>query len=299
MKIGFIGLGRMGAAVAENLIHAGHQVTAWNRSAEPLRELVAKGARAAETPETALQGDIVISMLASDAAIRAVGLDGALLDKAVPGLIHANMATISIAFADSLAAAHESRGLAYVATPVFGRPDAAAKGELVVVTGGKAAAVAKLDPILQIIGRRVVHAGEKPQQANLFKIAGNFMIASAMETMGEAFALLRKGGVDIALFHEVMSNSLFACTVFQNYGKMIVEERYEPAGFALPLGLKDVNLARMAANDLGMTMKLAEILREHYEEAVRLGWSNKDWSALGGVIAREAGIITEDPGRSA
>jgi 3-hydroxyisobutyrate dehydrogenase-like beta-hydroxyacid dehydrogenase len=299
MNVGFIGLGRMGAGIAENLIRAGHQVMVWNRSPEPVRALAEKGARAANAPEEALQGEVLFSMLASDAAIRDVGLAGPLLDKAAKGLVHANMATVSIAFAKSLAAAHASRGLGYVATPVFGRPDAAAKGELVVVTGGDKAAVARLAPLLAKIGRRVVAAGEAPEQANLFKIAGNFMIASALETMGEAFALLRKGGVDSAQFHEVMSNSLFACTVFQNYGRLIVAEQYEPVGFALKLGLKDVNLARAAAADLGMEMKLAEIMREHYDEAVRLGWSDKDWSALGAVIAQEAGIAIAGSDRSA
>jgi 3-hydroxyisobutyrate dehydrogenase-like beta-hydroxyacid dehydrogenase len=299
MNVGFIGLGRMGAGIAENLIRAGHQVMVWNRSPEPVRALAEKGARAANTPEEALQGEVLFSMLANDAAIRDVGLAGPLLDKAAKGLVHANMATVSIAFAKSLAAAHASRGLGYVATPVFGRPDAAAKGELVVVTGGDKAAVARLAPLLAKIGRRVVAAGEAPEQANLFKIAGNFMIASALETMGEAFALLRKGGVDSAQFHEVMSNSLFACTVFQNYGRLIVAEQYEPVGFALKLGLKDVNLARAAAADLGMEMKLAEIMREHYDEAVRLGWSDKDWSALGAVIAQEAGIAIAGSDRSA
>jgi 3-hydroxyisobutyrate dehydrogenase-like beta-hydroxyacid dehydrogenase len=138
MKIGFIGLGSMGSGIAENLIRAGHEVTAWNRSPEPLRALAAKGAIAAKKPEDALQGEVLFSMLASDSAVRDVGLDGRLLDKAAKGLIHANLATISTGFAKALAAAHESRGLDYVATPVFGRPDAAAKGQLIVVTGGEA-----------------------------------------------------------------------------------------------------------------------------------------------------------------
>jgi 3-hydroxyisobutyrate dehydrogenase-like beta-hydroxyacid dehydrogenase len=294
MKIGFIGLGSMGSGIAENLIRAGHELTAWNRSPEPLKALTGKGAIAAKKPEDALQGEVLFSMLASDSAVREVGLDGTLLDKAAKGLIHANLATISTAFAQALAAAHESRGLSYVATPVFGRPDAAAKGQLIVVTGGQPEPTEKLAPLLAVIGRRTVTAGDTPEQANLFKIAGNFMIASAMESMGEAFALLRKGGVDPAQFHEVLSNSLFACLIYQNYGKMIVEERYEPAGFALKLGLKDVNLAREAAGDLDLIMPLAEILREHYDEGIKLGWSGKDWSALGAVIAHNAGLPTED-----
>jgi len=290
MKIGIIGVGHMGAGIAENLIRAGHDVTAWNRSPGSLRALAAKGATAAQNPEEALQGDVLISMLANDAVFREMGLDGPLLDKAAKGLIHANMATISVGLARVLAAAHESRGLGYVAAPVFGRPDAARAARLVIAAGGKAETIEKLAPLFDVIGRRTVTVGELPEQANLFKIAGNFMIASAMETMGEAFALLKKGGVDAAVFHEVLSGSLFAGVVFQNYGKMIVEERYEPAGFALKLGLKDVNLAREAAAGLNMTMPLADLVREHYDEAVAAGWSEKDWSALGGVIAKRAGL---------
>jgi 3-hydroxyisobutyrate dehydrogenase-like beta-hydroxyacid dehydrogenase len=290
MRIGIIGLGRMGSGIAANLIRADHDVMAWNRSPEPLRELATKGATTAKTPEEVLQGDVLISMLANDSVIHEVGLDGPLLDKAAKGLIHVNMATISVGLAKRLAAAHESRGLGYVAAPVFGRPDAAAEARLVIAVGGKAETIKSLEPLFGAIGRRTVIVGDLPEQANLFKIAGNFMIASAIETMGEAFALLKKGGVNTGVFHDVMSGSLFTGVVFQNYGKMIVEERYEPAGFALKLGLKDINLAREAAAGLNMTMPVADLVREHFDEAVKTGWGEKDWSALGSIIAREAGL---------
>jgi 3-hydroxyisobutyrate dehydrogenase-like beta-hydroxyacid dehydrogenase len=290
MKIGFIGLGQMGAAIAGNLLRAGFTVTAWNRSPEALQRLVDEGAVAATDPADALQGDVLVSMLANDAAIREIGLEGPLLDRAAKGLVHANMATISADLARTMAAEHAQRGLGYVSAPVFGRPDAAEAARLLIAAAGDAQALEKLSAVFSAIGRQTVVVGEAPEQANLFKIAGNFMIASAMETMGEAFALLRKGGVSPALFHEVMTGSLFAAPVFQNYGKMIVEERYEPAGFAMTLGLKDVNLARQAAVNLGMIMPLAELLRTHYENGIERGWSHKDWSALGGVIAAEAGL---------
>lgn len=290
MNIGFVGLGHMGSGIAENLLKAGHAVTAWNRSPAPVAALREKGASAAGTPAQALRGDVLFSMLASDAAIRDVGLDGALLKEAAPNLVHVNMATISPGLAKELAAAHARQGLGYVAAPVFGRPDAAAAGKLVIAAAGDPALLARLAPLFAVIGQRTVTVGAEPEKANLFKVAGNFMIASAMETLGEAFALLRKGGVDPALFHEVLTERLFAGIVFQNYGKMIVEEKYEPAGFKLKLGLKDVNLARDAAAALDMSMPLAELLRGHYDEAVKLGWEGKDWSALGGVIARKAGL---------
>jgi len=290
MKIGFIGLGAMGAAIAANLLKAGHDLTVWNRSPAPAEALAEKGAAVAKRPEDALEGEVLFSMLASDAVIRDVGLDGPLLDKAAKGLLHVNLATISVAFADALAAAHESRGLGYVAAPVFGRPDAAAEAKLVVAAAGRAELLDGLAPLFAAIGRRTVTVGATPSQANLFKIAGNFMIASAMETMGEAFALLRKGGVDAAQFQDVMANSLFACIVFQNYGRMIVEERFEPAGFKLPLGRKDLNLAREAAQSLSVPLPLAEVIGARYDAALKLGWQDKDWSALAGVIAREAGL---------
>jgi len=289
MRIGFIGLGRMGHHVASNLLKAGHSVTVWNRSQEPVAALVAKGAGAARTPEDALKGDAVFSMLSNDAVMRDLGLAGPLLEKAAKGLIHVNMATISAAFAKELAAAHKKAGLAYISAPVFGRPEMAESAQLVLVAGGDAAALQTMQPVFDKIGARTV-ALDAPEKANLFKIAGNFMIASELESTGEAFALLRKGGVDPALFHDVLSGRLFTGAVFKNYGAMILNRAYEPAGFALSLGLKDVNLARAAAEGLGMTMPTAELLKQHYDEAVSWGWQDKDWAAIGEVPAKKAGV---------
>ena len=159
-----------------------------------------------------------------------------------------------------------------------------------IVVGGREEKIKRLEPLFDVIGRRTLIVGGLPEQANLFKIAGNFMIASAIETMGEAFSLLRKGDIAPAIFHDAMSGSLFTGAVFQNYGKLIVEDRYEPAGFALKLGLKDINLAREAATDLNMTMPIAELISEHFDEAIKAGWGEKDWSALGGLIAKKAGL---------
>jgi 3-hydroxyisobutyrate dehydrogenase-like beta-hydroxyacid dehydrogenase len=290
MKIGFIGLGRMGGHVAENLLKAGHSVTVWNRSKAPVEELAAKGAAAASSPEAAIQGDAVFSMLANDAVMREVGLAGPLLEKAAKGLIHVNMATISVAFAKELQAAHRKAGLGYLSAPVFGRPDMAAAAQLVLVAGGDAAALETMKPVFEKIGSRTVPVGEAAEKANLFKIAGNFMIASELEAIGEAFALLRKGGVDPAAFHEVMSGRLFTGAVFKNYGAMVLNEQYEPAGFALTLGLKDVNLARDAAAGLGVEMPTADLLKKNYDQAVEWGWQDKDWSAIGAVSARKAGL---------
>src|SRR6185312_5528825 len=218
MRIGFIGLGQMGTAIAERLIKAGHELTVWNRSPAAAQALAKQGAVAVKHPAETMQGDVLFSMLANDEAMQEVGLDAALLDKAAKGLVHANLATISPTFARALAAAHESRGLGYVATPVYARPDMVRAGQMVVLAAGTNEAFAKIEPLLATIGRRTVRLGEEPEKANLFKIAGNFMIMSAVETMGEAFALLKKGGVDANLFWETMTEGLFASPIYKNYG---------------------------------------------------------------------------------
>ena len=289
MKIGFIGLGRMGGPIAENLLKAGHSVTVWNRSPAPVAALVAKGAIAAKTPQDALQGDAVFSMLSNDAVMRELGLVGPLLQQAAKGLIHVCLATISVDFAKELAASHSRAGLGYISAPVFGRPEMAQSAQLVLVAGGDADAIKTMQPVFDKIGARTltVDAAEK---ANLFKIAGNFMIASELQAIGEAFALLRKGGVDPAVFHEVMAGRLFTGAVFKAYGGMILNQQYEPAGFALSLGLKDANLARSAAEGLGMTMPTADLLKQNYEQAIDWGWQDKDWSVIGEVPARKAGL---------
>jgi len=289
MKIGFIGLGRMGGHVAANLLKAGHQVTLWNRSQAPVQALIAKGAAAANSPEEAVQGDAVFSMLSNDQVMREMGLAGPLLEKAAKGLIHVNLATISVAFAKELSAAHHKAGLSYISAPVFGRPEMAESAQLVLVAGGDAEALRTMQPMFDKIGARTV-AMDAPEKANLFKIAGNFMIASELESIGEAFALLRKGGVDPSLFHDVLSGRLFTGAVFKSYGTMILNRTYEPAGFALTLGLKDVNLARSAAEELGVGMPTAELLKKHYDEAVAWGWQDRDWAAIGEVPAKKAGV---------
>ncbi len=290
MQIGFIGLGRMGGHVAENLLKAGHQVTVWNRSQAPVQELVARGAAAAKSPLEAMQGDAVFSMLSNDAVMRELGLAGPLLAQAKKGLIHINMATISAAFAKELQAAHQAAGLSYLSCPVFGRPDMAAAAQLVIIAGGDAGAIAKMQPVFDRISARTVPVGDAAEKANLFKIAGNFMIASEMQSVGEAFALLRKGGVDPAAFHEVLSGRLFTGAVFKNYGLMVLNHQYEPAGFALTLGLKDVNLAREAAAALGVSMPTADLAKANYDQALAWGWQDRDWSAIGEVPAKKAGL---------
>lgn len=290
MKIGFIGLGNMGQAIVANILRAGHQVTVWNRSSGPVAALVAQGAVAAKSPEQTLQGDAIFSMLANDAALAEVGLTGVLLDKAAPGLVHVNMATISTALARQLTEVHGARGLGYVAAPVFGRPDAAAAAKLIVVAAGADKDIARVKPVLEAIGRRVAVVGTVPEQANLFKIAGNFMLAAAIETLGEAIALVRKGGIDPAIFHEVLTTTLFAAPIYQAYGALIVAQKYEPPGFKLRLGMKDAGLALAAGNELQVPLPLASLVHDHFIEAMVAGLGEKDWAALASVAAAKAGL---------
>ncbi|MDE1937383.1 MAG: NAD(P)-dependent oxidoreductase [Alphaproteobacteria bacterium] len=290
MKIGFIGLGNMGQAIVANILRAGHQVTVWNRSPGPVAALAALGAVVAKAPAETLQGDAVFSMLANDAALAEVGLTGAVLDKAASGLVHVNMATISTALARQLTEAHRARGLGYVAAPVFGRPDAAAAAKLIVIAAGAEKDVARVQPVLEVIGRRVAVVGQVPEQANLFKIAGNFMLAAAIETLGEAIALVRKGGIDPAIFHEVLTSSLFAAPVYQGYGALIVAQKYEPPGFKLRLGMKDAGLALAAGNELQVPLPLASLVHDHFIEAMVAGLGEKDWAALACVAAAKAGL---------
>ncbi len=229
-------------------------------------------------------------MLANDAALHEVGLDGAALDAAAKGLVHCNMATVSLDMARAMTAAHAERGIGYVAAPVFGRPNVAAQGQLLVIAAGAADALETLKPLLGAVGRRVEIVGDKPEQANLFKIAGNFMIVSVVETLGEAFALLRKGGVDHARFQEVMASSLFAAPLYQNYGKLIVDETFDPPGFRLVLGLKDVNLARSAAAELGSFLPLGDLMRDTLEAAIAGGWGEKDLTAATALLAMKSGL---------
>ena len=290
MRVGFIGLGAMGAAIAANIVKAGHEVAVWNRSPEPCRKLVGQGAKAAQSLEETLQGELVFSMLASDQAINDVGLDGPLLDRAAKRLLHVNMATVSLDCARALTKSHKVRGLGYIASPVFGRPQFAEAAKLTVVTAGDAEDIERARPILEKIGQRLAVVGDQPEQANLFKLAGNFMIMSAIETMGEGMALLRKGGVDPNVFVDVMMNGLFACPAYQIYGKIIAEQKYEPAGFKLRWGHKDAGLVLAAAKDLETPLSVASLVHDHYTEAMAGGLADKDWSLLAELAARRAGL---------
>ncbi len=290
MKVGFIGLGAMGAGIAANILRAGHEVFAWNRSPGPARALAELGANAGGRPDDALKVDCLFSMLANDDAIHDVGLDGPLLDRAPPSLVHVNLATVSVGCARRVHEAHKRRGLGYVAAPVFGRPEAAAAGKLNVVAAGAAMDIARVRPILEKIGSKFTVIGTEPEQANLFKIAGNFMIAAAIEAMGETAALLRKGGVNPKTFFDVMTTANFSAPIYQIYGKIIGDRAFDSAGFKLSLGYKDAGLTMATAKELQTALPLASLVHDHFMEAMAAGWGDKDWSSLAKLAAQKAGL---------
>jgi 3-hydroxyisobutyrate dehydrogenase-like beta-hydroxyacid dehydrogenase len=283
MHIGFIGLGAMGAAMAANLLEKGHAVTVWNRSPGPVAELVAQGATAADGVEAALQADIVLSILAHDQAIRDVLLDNGALARAPKGVVHVNLATISTALARELTETHAALGLGYVAAPVFGRPPVARAGGLNVLAAGAPDAVAKAMPVLEALAAKVWPMGEDPTRANAVKIAGNLMIVSAVEAMGEATALGAVHGVPAADLLDMLTSTIFAAPIYKIYGAMIAEGRYHPPGFAADLALKDVRLAQAAGDEKGLTLPLADLVEGGLETLLAGEGETPDLAALAEV----------------
>lgn len=231
-----------------------------------------------------------MTMLADDEADRAVLLEQGVLEAAAPGLIHVNLATISVDLARELARLEHEHGITYVAAPVFGRPEAARAAKLNVVVAGAADAIARVEALLAVIGERLWRIPGPPEHANVVKLAGNFMIASALETMGEASALVRAYGVSSGEFLNILTGSLFAAPVYQTYGRLIAAERYEPAAFTMALGLKDVRLALRAAAGAEVPMPFASVLQDHLLEALATGKAHQDWAALADIAARHAGL---------
>jgi 3-hydroxyisobutyrate dehydrogenase-like beta-hydroxyacid dehydrogenase len=297
MKIGFIGLGEMGLPMALNLLKAGHELTVWNRSPQRAEPLVAQGARlaatAAEVCGKAESGhaDAVFVMLADDTALRQVLEAGGVLAALAGPTVLVNLATVSVAYAQALAAEVAGKGAGYVAAPVFGRSDMAAAAQLNIVAAGAAGAIEQVLPLLQAMGKKIWPAGDAPERANVIKIAGNFMLASSIEMMAEATAFTRAHGIAASDFLEVMTQTLFAAPAFINYGKLIAEQRYEPAGFKMQLGLKDVELALTAAGTARVPMPLAALVRDSLLDALAHDGTDKDWAMLAQTAARRAGLV--------
>jgi 3-hydroxyisobutyrate dehydrogenase-like beta-hydroxyacid dehydrogenase len=292
MKIGFLGLGNMGAGMAANLLRAGHELAVWNRSPQKAQPLVAEGAVLARTPREAAAGrDVIISMLADDAALEQVTLgESGILEGAPRGALHISSSTVAVATADRLAALHEQRELRFLSAPVFGRPEAAAAAKLFIVAAGARSDYTAASELFPAISQKSFYIGEKPSAANLVKLCGNFTILAAIESFAEAMTLAQKGGVPRKQFLEVMTGTLFDTPVYRNYGAALAEERFKPAGFAAPLGLKDMRLVGQSAETLRVPMPVLNVLRDHLLQTIGAEGEDIDWSGIGRVIAKNGGL---------
>jgi 3-hydroxyisobutyrate dehydrogenase-like beta-hydroxyacid dehydrogenase len=280
----------MGAGMAANLLGAGHEVTAYNRSQDKVAALAERGAHAARTVAQACGGDVVITMLANDDAVEKVtfGEDG-ILAALGEGATHVSSSTISVALAERLTEAHAAAGHRFVAAPVFGRPEAAEAAKLFVVAAGESAAVQALSPVFDAIGQRTFVVAEQPKAASLVKLSGNFLIASVIESLAEAMALVEKAGVDKQDYVELLTSTLFSAPVYKTYGGLLAREEFEPAGFAASLGLKDVRLVLAAGESLQVPLPVASLIRDRFLTLLANGGEHLDWSALGKVASWEAG----------
>ncbi|MBN2679972.1 NAD(P)-dependent oxidoreductase [Acidithiobacillus montserratensis] len=291
MKIGFIGLGQMGSGMAARLQASGQSLTVFNRSPEKMQDLIDLGAKAAQSLGDFADADVIFTMLADDLAVNALVMEeDGLLAQMRPGAVHVSCSTISVALSAQLAEAHTRAGQEYVAAPVFGRPDAAASGKLYLALAGKPATIDRLQPLFDQIGQHSFVVAETPEKANLVKLSGNFLIAAVIESLGEAMALVEKGGVDRHAYLELLTSSLFNVPLYKNYGGLIADRKFTPPGFAAPLGQKDMRLVQAAAEELNVPLPLASLLHDRFIRLAAEGGASRDWSAIGILAAQDAGL---------
>lgn len=293
MKIGWIGLGNMGLPMARNLLKAGHEVIAYNRTRSRAELLQSEGAQAAATPSAAASAPVVATMVADDAALEEMIFgSGNVLATLGRGATHVSMSTISVALSKRLAEAHAKAGQAYVSAPVFGRPEAAVAARLFVVAAGPNEAVRACQPLFDAVGQRTFVMGEDASVANVIKLTGNFLIASTIESFGEAFALVRKYGVAPQQFLDFLTNSLFSAPVHKTYGTLIAEDKYQPVGFKVPLGLKDVKLVLAAAESASVPLPVANLIHDRFVTLMAHGKQDSDWATIARLSAENAGLKT-------
>ena len=291
MKVGFAGLGNMGQPIARNLLKAGHEVVAYNRTRSRAEDLAAVGAQVATSLAEASAPGVVMTMLADDRAVEECAFgQGGILDFLPQGGLHVSLSTISVALCRRLALEHGQRRQGYVAAPVFGRPLAAQSAQLVVVAAGAPEQVERARPLLEPIGRKLLVLGPEAPQASAMKLSGNFLIAAMLEGLSEAFALAEKHGISPAQALEIVK-SVFQSPVYEGYGRQMAERRFEPAGFKMTLGLKDVRLVLAAADAASVPMPLASLVHDQLVSGVARGLGEIDWSALARVVAQNAGIV--------
>jgi len=290
MKLGFIGLGHMGSAMAANLVRAGHEVTVFNRTPGKSSSLIALGAHEAATLAGACGGEVVITMLADDAAASDVALgSGGIAESLSKGAIHLSMSTISVATSKRLAQAHAQAGQRYVAAPVMGRPDMAAAAKLFIVAAGDPAAIDACKPVFDALGQKTSTIGAEPSAANLVKLTANFLQAAVIESLGEAIALVGKAGIDRRAYVDLLTSTIFTAPAYKIFGPLIAAGTFETAAFAAPLGYKDIRLALAEAETLRVPMPLASLLHDRFLRLFAQGGDNLDWSAIGGLATQDAG----------
>jgi 3-hydroxyisobutyrate dehydrogenase-like beta-hydroxyacid dehydrogenase len=291
MDVGLIGLGRMGTGIAKSLLRAGHRVTVYNRTRERAEALRKDGAAVAGSVAEACRSDVVLTMLADDAAVEEVVFgENGVLKSLARGRLHISLSTISVALSDRLASEHARAGQEFIAAPVFGRPEAAEAAKLAIVAAGPKAAIERCKPLWDAMGQKLLVIGEQQSKANVVKLTGNFLIATVLESLGEALAFARKSGVDPAALLDFLTSTFFNAPVYKTYGGLIVEGKHDQVGFALPLGLKDVRLVLQAADAQAVPMPIASVLRDRFLTALARGHEHSDWSIVGQIAAEDAGL---------
>jgi 3-hydroxyisobutyrate dehydrogenase-like beta-hydroxyacid dehydrogenase len=290
MKVGVIGLGNMGSGIAASLLRAGHEVAVYNRTPSKAQTLEKQGARLAAKVADACRGDAVITMLADDSAVESVAFgDAGVIASLSKGAVHVSSSTISVALSERLAAAHAARGQRFVSAPVFGRPEAAAAAKLFVTVAGAPDAVEDCMPLFEAIGQKTFRFGANPPDANLVKLSGNFLITSVIESLGEAMALVGKAGLDQHQYLDFLTSTLFNAPIYKTYGALIADKKFEPAGFAAPLGFKDNRLVLAAAETLRVPLPLASLIYNRFLTLLAHGGESLDWSAISQLPAEDAG----------
>lgn len=291
MDVGVIGLGRMGAGIARSLLRAGHRVTVFNRTTDRAEALRPFGASVASNLADACRAEAVCTMVADDTALETFAFgDAGILASLARGAVHISLSTISVALSDRLAAAHAKHGQGYISAPVFGRPEAAEAGRVGVVAAGPDNLIQKCKPLFEAMGPTLFVAGERPSMANVVKLSGNFLIATVLESLAETVAFARKSGVDAGALLNFLTAGLFNAPVYKIYGDLILQGKHEPAGFLLPLGLKDVRLVLQAAEAANVPMPIASVLRDRFITAMARGNQEKDWSVIASIAAEDAGL---------
>jgi len=272
MEIGLIGLGRMGTGIAKSLLRSGHRLTVFNRTRARAESLQSDGANIAGSVAEACRSSVVLTMVADDAALEALVFgESGVLSSLRKDSIHVSLSTISVALSDRLSAEHAKAAQQFVAAPVFGRPEAAESAKLSVVAAGPSASVERCKPLFESMGPKLLVVGERPSMANVVKLCGNFLIATVLESLAESLTFARKSGVDPQMLLDFLTTTMFTAPVYKSYGELIVQGKHEPAGFALPLGLKDVRLVLQAAESAGVPMPIASVLRDRFITALARG----------------------------